>query len=72
MQPTMLLAVLVVAIANSFKNDTDIIEPKEYYHQVNVIFEGYSKYDNVVEYLINSDQHCYTDNSYLWKADTTR
>lgn len=46
------------AFAATFKNDTDIIEPKEYYRQVNEIFEGYSTYENVVEFLINSDQHC--------------
>ncbi|GMH75811.1 hypothetical protein TrST_g5 [Triparma strigata] len=59
------------AIAATIKNDTDVIEPKEYYKQVNEIFEGYSKYDNVVEFLISADQHCYTNNNHFWKADTT-
>jgi len=60
-----------IAIANSFKNDTDIITPEEYYNELNEIFEGYSKYDNVVEFLVQSSQHCYTNNNHLWTADTS-
>lgn len=60
-----------IAIAATMRNDTDFIQPEEYFHQVNEIFEGYSKYDNVVEFLVQSDQHCYTNNAHYWTADTS-
>jgi len=60
-----------IAIAATVRNDTDFIQPEEYYRQVNEIFEGYSKYDNVIEFLVQSDQHCYTNNNHYWTADTS-
>ena len=60
-----------VAIALTFPNTTASITPAEYYSQVNEIFSGYRKYGNVVEYLVQSDQHCYTNNNHYFVADTT-
>ncbi|GMI35905.1 hypothetical protein TeGR_g1600, partial [Tetraparma gracilis] len=42
-----------------------------YYEQINDIFGGYADKGNVVQFLVESDQHCYTDNTHIWKADAT-
>ena len=60
-----------VAIAETF-NTSAAIDPAFYYEQVNEIFGGYAvEHANVVEFIVQSDQHCYTPNAHFWTADVT-
>lgn len=45
------------------------ITPAEFYSDTNVIFEGYNAYPNFLTYLVNGNQHCFTNKELYYTAD---
>lgn len=52
-------------------NSTFIISDSEFYADVNQIMTGYNqKHPNFLTYLVDGDQHCFTDHLLYFNADT--
>lgn len=61
----------VHAVGLTTPNSSAVIDPSMYYGDVNQRFENYyGAHDNAVLFLVQSDQHCYTPNNFMYTATT--
>lgn len=60
-----------VSVGISMNASSKSITPTEFYNDVNEVFGDYNTYPNFVTYLVNGDQHCFTNKDFYYESDTT-
>jgi hypothetical protein len=60
-----------IAVTTNTSTWPDYLGASEYYNGVNTIFELYNKYPQFSTYLVDGDQHCYTNMDIYYEANPT-